>query len=90
MNIPKDTETPDKEYDSLETTHAFLSDAAADSIPTKATTQSSPRLRFVGTTLSLAASLPSVSTDGTKLGLDRSKSKMTGHHEVSLPGYTIA
>jgi hypothetical protein len=39
-------------------------------------THSSPRLRFFGTLVS-AVSIPSVSSDGTKLGLERSTSKMT-------------
>jgi hypothetical protein len=38
--------------------------------------QSSPRLRFFGMLVS-AASIPSVSSDGTKLGLEHKNSKMT-------------
>jgi hypothetical protein len=37
----------------------------------------SPRLRFVGLPVSLVASLPPASSDGTNLSLERSTSKMT-------------
>jgi hypothetical protein len=79
MNHPQRhlVDYPDNDCDSLATAHAFLRDAAAKSILTNTKTQTSPRLRFFGTPASLTASFPSVSSDGTKLGLERSTSKMT-------------
>jgi hypothetical protein len=63
---------------SLATPHVLLPDTAAETSLTKATAHLSPRLRFVRTPVSLAASLlPSVSSDGTKLGLEPSTSKLT-------------
>jgi hypothetical protein len=54
MNHPqRHRDYPGKDYDSLATTHAFL----RDTILTQTTTYSSPRLRFVGTPVSLAAPL---------------------------------
>jgi hypothetical protein len=57
--------------------NAFLRDAAAETILTNTTNQSSLHLRFFGTPVSSAASLSPVFSDGTKLGLERSTSKMT-------------
>jgi hypothetical protein len=82
MNYPRrHRDYPDKDCDSLATAHAFLRDTAAETILTK--TQSSQHLRFVGTPVSSAASLPPVSSDGTKLGLERSTSKMTSGSVVT-------
>jgi hypothetical protein len=53
-------------------------------------THSSPRLRFFGTPVS-AASIPSVSSDGIKLGLKHKTSKMTSGSvaaRASAPGQT--
>ena len=77
MNYPQIPYYSDNDYDSLATAHAFLRDAAAETILTKTTTHSSSRLRLLRTRVSSAASLPSVFSNDTKLGLERSTSKMT-------------
>jgi hypothetical protein len=48
-----------------------------ETILSDTTTRSSLHLRFFATPASLTALLPSVSSEGTKLGLERSTSKMT-------------
>jgi hypothetical protein len=74
---------PDTDYDSsIATAHAFLRNAAAETILTNIT-QLSRDLRFFATPVSSAASLPSVSSDGTKLSLERSTSKMTSGSEAT-------
>jgi hypothetical protein len=51
--------------------------ASTETILVETTTHSSPRLHFVGAPVSPAASLPSVSSGGTKLDLERRTSKIT-------------
>jgi hypothetical protein len=72
----------DKRRSSVRYTHryrpfAYLRHAAIDIILTNTTTHSSLHLAFYGRTASFAVFLPDASSDGTKLGLERSTSKMT-------------
>jgi hypothetical protein len=78
-NIHKDTNYPGKDYGSLATHREGVSSGwrCRDYPRTKTTTHSPPRLRFFETPVSSAACLPPASSDGTKLGLERSTSKMT-------------
>jgi hypothetical protein len=78
-NRTTETQTPNHSPQT-EVVNVFLRDATANIIliKTKTKTQSLPSLRFFGIPVSVAASslLISVLPDGTKLGLERSTSKM--------------
>jgi hypothetical protein len=70
-SIPPDTET-NLTKSRTSRPNSFLWDAATETIVPNSMTHSSPLAFRQSAPVSLAASFPSVSSDGTKLGLERS------------------